>query len=118
MSTQTLGFSGPADDNQTLGARLKEAREYIGLKQEQVASHLTIPRTAVSEIEKGKRTVSAIELKKLAHLYQRSVQFFTGDDPVVPADVAFLARTAANLSNSDRQELQRFAEFLQSKSKG
>lgn len=118
MSTQPLGFAGPADEGQVLGARLKEAREYIGLKQEQVAAHLGIPRTGVSDIEKGKRTVSAIELKKLAHLYQRPVQFFTGDDLVVSADVAFLARTASALSDGDRQELQRFAEFLQSKSKG
>lgn len=118
MSTQPLGFAGPADEGQVLGARLKEAREYIGLKQEQVATHLGIPRTGVSDIEKGKRSVSAIELKKLAHLYQRSVQFFTGDDPAVPADVAFLARMASALSDGDRQELQRFAEFLQAKSKG
>jgi transcriptional regulator with XRE-family HTH domain len=118
MSTQPLGFAGPVDEGQVLGARLKEAREYIGLKQEQVATHLGIPRTGVSDIEKGKRSVSAIELKKLAHLYQRSVQFFTGDDPAVPADVAFLARMASALSDGDRQELQRFAEFLQAKSKG
>lgn len=118
MSTQPLGFAGSADEGQVLSARLKEAREYIGLKQEQVATHLGIPRTGVSDIEKGKRSVSAIELKKLAHLYQRPVQFFTGDDPAVPADVAFLARTASALSDGDRQELQRFAEFLQAKSKG
>ncbi|WMS45209.1 helix-turn-helix domain-containing protein (plasmid) [Acuticoccus sp. MNP-M23] len=118
MSAQPLGFAGPADEGQVLGARLKEAREYIGLKQEQVATHLGIPRTGVSDIEKGKRSVSAIELKKLAHLYQRPVQFFTGDDLAVTADVAFLARTASALSDGDRQELQRFAEFLQAKSKG
>lgn len=117
MITRPLGFSGPIDEGLVLGARLKEAREYIGLKQEQVAAHLGVPRTAVSDFEKGKRTVSAIELKKLAHLYQRPVQFFTGDDLSVPEDVAFLARTATALSDRDRQELQRFAEFLQAKSK-
>lgn len=117
MSTHQLGFAAPEDESQILGAKLKEAREYIGLKQDQVAAHLGIPRTGVSEIERGKRSVSAIELKKLAYLYQRPVQFFTGDEPAVPADVAFLARTASALSNSDRKELQRFAEFLQTKSK-
>lgn len=118
MSTQPkMGFAGPEDEGQILGAKLKEAREYIGLKQEQVAQHLEIPRTGVSEIEKGKRNVSALELKKLAHLYQRSVQYFTGDEPAVTADVAFLARTASSLSSTDRKELQRFAEFLQTKSR-
>lgn len=118
MSGHRMGFAGPDDESQVLGAKLREAREYIGLRQDQVAAHLGIPRTAVSEIEKGKRSVSALELKKLAHLYQRSVQYFTGDEPAVPADIAFLARTASSLSNTDRKELQRFAEFLQSKSKG
>lgn len=118
MSTQpTMGYAGPEDEGQLLGARLKEAREYVGLKQDEVAKHLGIPRTGVSEIEKGKRNVSALELKKLAHLYQRPVPYFTGDDTAVPADVAYLARTASALSGTDRQELQRFAEFLKSKSK-
>ena len=119
MNTQPqMGFARPEDEGQILGSKLKEAREYIGLRQEQVAQHLGIPRTGVSEFETGKRNVSALELKKLAHLYQRSVQYFTGDEPAVPADVAFLARTASALSNADRQELQRFAEFLQAKAKG
>ena len=119
MNTQPqMGFAEPEDESQILGSKLKEAREYIGLKQEQVAKHLGIPRTGVSEIEKGKRNVSALELKKLAHLYQCSVQHFTGDEPAVPADVAYLTRTASALSNTDRRELQRFAEFLQAKAKG
>lgn len=113
-----IGFSGSEDESKILGAKLKEAREYIGLKQEQVADHLGIPRTGVSDMEKGKRSVSALELKKLAELYQRPVNYFTGDEATVPADVAFLARTASALSNADRQELQRFAEFLQAKAKG
>ncbi len=112
-----MGFAGPEDEGQVLGAKLKEAREYIGFKQDQVASHLEVPRTAISEMEKGKRNVSALELKKLAQLYQRPVQYFTGDGVAIPADVAFLARTASSLSNTDRKELQRFAEFLQAKSK-
>ena len=118
MNTQPqMGFAGPENEVQILGTKLKEAREYIGLKQDQVAQHLGIPRSGVSDIEKGKRNVNALELKMLAHLYQRSVQFFTGDEPAVSADVAFLARTASALSNTDRLALQRFAEFLQTKSK-
>lgn len=112
------GSLGPDDEGRILGSKLKEARRYIGLKQEQVATHLGIPRTGVSEIEKGKRNVSALELKKLAHLYQCSVQYFTGDEPAAPADVSFLTRTASALSETDRKELQRFAEFLQAKARG
>lgn len=98
-------------------ARLKEAREYVGASQYQVGKVLNVPRSAVSEMENGKRNISAIELQKLARLFQRPVSWFT-DDVIegAPADIEFLARTAAELSNNDRSELQKFAEFLKSKS--
>lgn len=119
MTAERIGFASNGNENLALGAKLREAREYLGLKQEQVAQHMALPRTAVSEIENGRRGVSAIELTKLARLYQRPVSWFTGDEAeaTVPADVAFLARTASALSDNDRQELQRFAEFLRTKSR-
>ncbi|MEP0068530.1 helix-turn-helix transcriptional regulator [Pyruvatibacter sp.] len=109
-------FSGSGDKAKLI-SRLKEAREYIGASQDRVAAYLDINRSAVSEIESGKRNLTAVELKKLASLYQKSVSWFT-DDLVedVPPDVEFLARTASGLSDNDRSELQRFAEFLKSKS--
>ncbi len=117
MTSQAkMGFVEPEDEGLVLGLKLREAREYVGFKQDQVARHLGIPRTAVSEMEKGKRTIGALELKKLAHLYQRPVQYFTGDEPTVLADLAFLPRMSS-LSDTDLQELQRFAEFLQAKAK-
>lgn len=63
-----------------LGERLKEAREYIGLKQEDVAKKLGILRTALSNMEAGSRQVDAIELAQLAKLYQRPVAWFTSKD--------------------------------------
>ncbi|HCK82998.1 MAG TPA: XRE family transcriptional regulator [Hyphomonadaceae bacterium] len=118
MSKPKLGFAGPPSNKQELGARLKSAREYVGVNQEEAAKHLGVPRSAISEMETGKRAVGVIELTKLARLYQRAVGWFT-DEVVedVPADVAHLARTASELSDTDRQELRRFAEFLRSKSK-
>lgn len=104
-------------EKEKLVTRLKEAREYVGLSQDKVAAFLDVNRSAVSEIESGKRNVTAMELKKLSKMYQRPVAWFT-DDLVedVPADVEFLARTASDLSENDRTELQRFAEFLKTKS--
>lgn len=119
MTPERIGYAAGEDESLLLGAKLREAREYLGLKQDQVARHIDLPRTAVSEIENGHRGVSAIELKKLARLYQRPVSWFTDEEPsaAVPAALAFLARTASALSDNDRQELQRFAEFLRAKSK-
>ena len=105
-------------DRQKLGARLREAREYLGLSQDEVAKYLSIPRTALSHIESGQRRIDALELKKLAQLYKRPVVYFTGEsqaDAGMPEDVAHLARAAAGLSEGDRRELSRFAEYLRAR---
>lgn len=104
-----------------LGERLREARKYLGLKQEEVAAYLKIGRTALTDIESGQRRVEAIELTRLAQLYRQSVGYFTGEDEAsagLPIDVAHLARRVADLSAEDREELGRFAEYLRSRSGG
>ena len=118
MSDAKMGFAGPENEKERLQRRLKEAREYLGMSQAKVAKFLQIQRSAVSEIESGKRAISALELRQLARLYQKPTSWFT-DEVVegVPADVEFLARTATELSQTDRGELQKFAEFLKAKSK-
>jgi transcriptional regulator with XRE-family HTH domain len=105
-------------DRSLLGERLKEAREYLDLSQDEVAKKIGLPRTAISLIESGQRRVDAIELQKFASLYQRPVTYFTGEVVAaqLPEDVEHLARTATKLSDRDRQELARFAEFLSSRS--
>ena len=103
------------EERRKLGDRLKEARKYLGLKQEEVANYLKIPRTALTDIESGQRRVEAIELTRLARLYRQPVGYFTGEDEAssqLPIDVAHLARQAAALSEKDREELGRFAEYL------
>jgi len=123
MSNDRAGSQTSADTNrQMLGERLKEAREYVGLKQEDVAKKLGIPRSALSNIEAGSRKVDAIELAQLAKLYQRPVAWFTGEDSKnashkMPEEVAHLARAAATLSQQDRAELARFADFLKSRAR-
>lgn len=117
MSNKQIGLAGGVPDDKKLVARLKEAREYMGISQEKVATYLGVPRSAVSEIESGKRSVSALELQRLAKLYQKSIGWFT-DDVIegAPPEIEYLARTAAELSQNDRGELQKFAEFLKAKS--
>lgn len=107
------------DERRRLGDRLREARKYLGLKQEEVATYLKIPRTALTDIENGQRRVEVIELARLAKLYRQPVAYFTGEDDVssgLPIDVAHLARKAAGLSQQDRDELGRFAEYLRTRS--
>ena len=112
------GTGSESVDRKALGARLREAREYVGLSQDEVAKYLAIPRTALSHIETGQRRIDALELKKLAQLYKRPIGHFTGEERVdeeLPAYVARLTRAASGLSEQDRAELSRFAEFLRAK---
>jgi transcriptional regulator with XRE-family HTH domain len=109
----------PVDEEQErLGNRLRESREYLGLSQEFVAEHLGIPRASISAMENGKRKVSSLELKQLARIYKQPLSYFLGEDEFArdeqSPDVIFSAlyRTTRALSDQDRQQVLRFAQFL------
>ena len=106
------------DGRKRLAARLREAREAAGLSQEDVAQKLSLPRPAISQIENGHRRVEALELARLARLYKQSLSFFAEEEPVDVKRLDALYRTAASLSEKDRAEVLRFAEFLRQKSDG
>jgi transcriptional regulator with XRE-family HTH domain len=106
------------EDRKVLGDRLRESREYLGLSQDQVATYLGTPRSALSLMETGQRKVEVLELKKMVGLYKRPVGYFTGeivDDTSFGTDVNHLARKVSELSPEDREELGRFADFLRAR---
>jgi transcriptional regulator with XRE-family HTH domain len=105
-------------DRQSIANKLKEAREYLGLSQQEVADALKIPRSAVSLLEAAQRGVESTELQVLAKLYQRPIGYFTGEESqALGGDVSMLARQVAKLSEEDRDELLRFSEYLVQRSK-
>lgn len=119
MVSQPMTRAQDEADRKRLGEKLRDARKYLGLKQEDVAAALGIQRTALVDIESGQRRVEAIELTRLAKLYRQPVSYFTGEDAAaseLPAEVAHLARKAAELSDEDRAELSRFVEYLRTRS--
>lgn len=103
------------DGRMKLAERLREAREAAGLSQEDVAQKLGVPRPAVSQIENGHRRVEALELARLAKLYGRPLGFFADEEPVGSKRQDALHRTTAALSEKDRAEVLRFAEYLRQK---
>jgi transcriptional regulator with XRE-family HTH domain len=108
-----------ADDRRRqLAERLRAARDYVGLSQEDAARAVNISRSAISLIESGERGVDALELAKFAEIYDRPLDYFTGTRVGgVPKEVELLARTASALSHKDREELARFAEFLKGRAR-
>ena len=94
-----------------LGRRLREAREYLNLSQQFVADKTGIPRSAVSDVERGVRKVDSLELRKLARLYMHPVGFFLGEQEA-DQEVRALARAVTDLTEQDKAEVLRFAQFL------
>lgn len=101
-----------ASEQIALARRLREAREYIGLLQEDVATALDIPRASVSAIESGKRRVSSLELRRLGRLYRRPVAWLLGEEGAEVDMNAPLYRATEVLSDQDKEQVLRFAEFL------
>jgi transcriptional regulator with XRE-family HTH domain len=98
-----------------LGVKLKKHREYLGMSQQYVAECTGIPRSAVSEIEHGNRRVDAVELTKLARLYQVPASWLLDEDEQARADthaLALFTRKFGRLTSEDQAQLAEFAEFL------
>jgi transcriptional regulator with XRE-family HTH domain len=94
-----------------VATRLREARELLGLTQADVAAALGVQRTSIHAMEAGKRNVNGVELRRLARLYRRPVEWLLGVDSPPPAADA-LYRLTEKLSEADQQQVVRFAEFL------
>lgn len=64
-----------------IATRLRVAREEAGLSQGQVAKKLNKHRPTISEIEAGRRSVSAEELAEFARLYGVETWWLACADP-------------------------------------
>jgi len=113
------GYTGPEEggadqqaEQKIVGRRLREARETLGLKQDDVAGALGIPRTSVVAMEAGRRNVTALELRRLARLYRRSVEWLLGETTTAGSVDNALYRATADLSEEDKEQILRFAQFL------
>jgi transcriptional regulator with XRE-family HTH domain len=56
--------------------RLKKARQESGLKQIEVAEKLGKPQSYISKIEQGERRIDIVELKKIADVYKKTIEYF------------------------------------------
>lgn len=116
MSSGSAGPGEPGDlDQDSLGQRLRQIREYLGLSQQFVTASTGISRSAISEIERGNRKVDSLELRKFARAYQTSVGRLLGEVEESAGAFSALERAMVDLTPQDQDEVLRFAEFLSHK---
>lgn len=96
-----------------IGQRLRHAREAVQMTQQSAAARVGIPRTALSEIETGRRRLAAIELARFAAVYRRTPDQLLGQGMTPVIDPA-LCRAVAALPATGQAAVLAFAEFLAS----
>jgi len=82
-----------------IGHSIRTARERAGLSQEAVGEALGIPRTAVTQLEAGRRSVSSTELADFARLVGRSPSAILQAEPAT-ADMVSLLRVIRGLEDA------------------
>ena len=95
-----------------LAERLRTARELAGLSQGQVAKRLVLHRPSVTEIEAGRRRVSAEELTELADLYAVDLSWLAGVDAVPDEHQTRVELAARELSKLREEDLDRVLKVL------
>ncbi len=103
-----------ADESQRkeLARRLRLAREQSGLSQEAVARRLGLKRPAISEIEAGRRKVTANELVALSDLYHTSMDWLMSEKPSNFEKIELAARSLARLKSEDLDHVLRLLRTL------
>ena len=91
-----------------LAKRLKTYRTFKNLTQKEVAVHLNVPHSAISDIENGKRDVTVGELKVLSRLYGRSVEEIMSGNYY---NIANIARLLSELPDEDLKEVMFIIEY-------
>jgi len=96
----------------SLSERIRQAREAAGLSQGQVAKKLEMHRPTISEIEAGRRKVSAQELELFSDLYGVTAEWLlSGMAGNVKAEARILM-AARELSKMNKTDLDRLMNTL------
>ena len=99
----------------SIAARLRMSRERAGLTQGQVAKLLGLHRPSVSEMEAGRRRVSAEELAQLAGTYDVSASWLTGSEADTDDELQDRVQLAAReLEKLKPQDLDKLLDLLSS----
>ena len=108
-----------SSEREKIAARIRDARTLAGLSQAQAAEKLNLQRPAISEIESGKRKVSAEEIIQFAHLYRVDKSWLLLEDEdnelKMNEQVLFAARELNKLKPEDRNKVIDIIKMLPKK---
>ncbi len=104
------------NENNQIPARLREARVAAGLSQGQVAKKMALHRPTITEIEAGRRRVTADELSKFADIYGVGVDWIvngpaTGNDGSSER-ILLAARELSKMSDEDLERMMKLLKML------
>lgn len=89
-----------------IGARVKEARKLAGLSQAQLARLMEMHRPSISEVEAGRRRLSADELSRLSGLLDVSVEWLVeGQEKRTQQKLKLAARELGKLKPEELDKL-------------
>ena len=64
-----------------IGERIRLARQAAGLSQKDLAEKIGFETaTAISLIEAGERKIGVVEMEKMAHVLDRDIKYFLGEE--------------------------------------
>ena len=91
--------------------KLRQIRKEKNLTQKDVAAHLNVPHSAISDIENGKRDITVSELKVFSNLYGRSVEEIMSGKKYDYYNIANIARLLTELPDDDLKEIMFIIEY-------
>jgi len=108
-----------SSEREKIANRIRDARIMAGLSQAQAAEKLNLQRPAISEIESGKRKVSAEEIIQLADLYRVDTSWLllqnNQSDLNMPEQVKFAARELSKLKPEEMNKVIDIIKMLPKK---
>lgn len=106
-------LSGKHTLPEVLSEKISRARKSLGLTLQQVSSSIGFSISTLSEIENGKRRISAVELLKFAKLYEQPITFFLEQDKSTDSFSILFRASISDAPPLSRQTVSRFHEYCQ-----
>ncbi len=99
----------------TIGSRIKDARESMGISQADLAKKLGFQSaTAISLIENGERGIATPLLLRVTEILKRDIKYFVGQEEDT-MDVQVALRADKDLSDEDKASIERFISLAKQK---